>query len=66
MGKKPFSKAGAGSVVTDEMITKGIAALNLHTSDEHRVLPDAEIVEIIWQAMASVRADRHSRAKTQR
>jgi hypothetical protein len=49
--------------VSVEMISAGVAALNAHTSDERRVLPDEEIVEIIWQAMSAVGSDPRNRTK---
>lgn len=47
-------QAGTGPTefaLLDGMVAAGVAALNSHTSEEHRVLPDEEIVEAIWSAM---------------
>ena len=40
--------------ITPEMLEAGVMALNSHTSDEYRVLPDEEIVEEIFNQMFGV------------
>lgn len=59
-----LKKAGApASEPTFAMIVAGVAALNAHTSEERRVLPDEEIVEIIWKAMACAGLGHNNQAK---
>jgi hypothetical protein len=59
-GITPFGEPSA------EMVAVGVAALNPQTSDEHRVLPDEEIVSKLWGAMNAAQSGTRNHTKMRR